>query len=381
MNEAETSEKEIEGEEERLNIFQKDKSVVYGDGINIAQATVTGIEAAYSYTGTEITPAVIVKVDGETIRQGTDYVVEYINCVGVGTATVNIIGKDNYDGQKSITFMIEKAEPKLTFAESAVFKKTTDVAFANAMTKTTDGTVTFKSSNTKVATVNSTSGLVTIKGAGTVTITASAAEGMNYKAGSSSYTLTVEASAPTPAAAGFSDVQDSSHPYYKAIYWAAEKGITKGYSDGTFGINRSCTRGEMMMFLWKYAKKPAPKPASKSPFKDVSSSHAFYKAILWGYQNGITKGYSDGSFGINRNVSRGEAMMFLWKLKNKPAPQMTSKSPFTDVPTSHAFYKAILWGSQKGITKGYTSGANKGKFGINDNCTRGQIVTFLYRAQ
>ena len=186
---------------------------------------------------------------------------------------------------------------------------------------------------------------------------------------------------PTPAVTGFSDVQDPSHPYYKAIYWAAEEGITKGYSDGTFGINRSCTRGEMMMFLWKYARKPAPKYTSKSPFKDVSNSHAFYKAILWGYQKGITKGYSDGSFGIDRNVSRGEAMMFLWKLKGRPAPQTASKSPFKDVPTTHAFYKAILWGSQNGITKGYTTGPDKGKFGINDNCTRGQIVTFLYKAR
>lgn len=75
---------------------------------------------------------------------------------------------------------------------------------------------------------------------------------------------------PSPAPInGFSDVQNLSHPYYNAIYWAAEKNITKGYSDGTFGINRSCTRGEMMMFLWRFAGKPSPKMTSKSPFKDV----------------------------------------------------------------------------------------------------------------
>ena len=184
-----------------------------------------------------------------------------------------------------------------------------------------------------------------------------------------------------PAASGFSDVQDLSHPYYNAIYWAAEAGITKGYPDGTFGINRKCTRGEMMMFLWRYAGKPAPKPASKSPFKDVATTHVFYKAILWGSQKGITKGYSDGTFGIDRNVSRGECMMFLWRLKGKPAPKTIAISPFYDVKKTHVFYKAILWGSQKGITKGYTSGPKKGSFGINDNCLRGQIVTFLYRAK
>ena len=136
-----------------------------------------------------------------------------------------------------------------------------------------------------------------------------------------------------------------------------------------------------MMFLWRYANKPAPKAAAKSPFKDVKTNHAFYKAILWGSQKGITKGYADGTFGIDRKVTRGEAMMFLWRLKGKPAPKAAAKSPFKDVPTNHVFYKAILWGSQKKITTGYTSGVNKGKFMVNDNCTRGQIVTFLYRAK
>ena len=179
----------------------------------------------------------------------------------------------------------------------------------------------------------------------------------------------------------FADVQNPNHAYYKAIYWAADAGITKGYSDGTFGINKNCSRGEMMMFLWRYAGKPAPKSVTKSPFKDVSKTHTFYKAILWGSQKGITKGYSDGTFGVNRNVTRGECMMFLWRLMGKPAPKAAAKSPFLDVAKSHAFYNAILWGYQKKITTGYTSGSMKGKFGIDENCTRGQIVTFLYRAK
>ncbi|MBR3171623.1 MAG: BspA family leucine-rich repeat surface protein [Lachnospiraceae bacterium] len=183
------------------------------------------------------------------------------------------------------------------------------------------------------------------------------------------------------AASIFIDVRDPSHAYYKAIYWAVEKGITKGYPDGTFGIDRSCTRGEMMMFLWRYAGKPAPKSVSNSPFKDVPKTHTFYNAILWGSQKGITKGYSDGTFGINKSVSRGESMMFLWRLKGKKEPTAVSVSPFKDVPKNHVFYKAILWGYQKKITTGYTSGEKKGTFGINENCTRGQIVTFLYRAR
>ena len=193
--------------------------------------------------------------------------------------------------------------------------------------------------------------------------------------------MTLTADKPAQTGYTFSDVQDPHHAYFKAIYWAADAGITKGYPDGTFGIDRSCTRGEMMMFLWRYAGKQAPKTVSKSPFKDVPKNHAFYKAILWGSQKGITKGYSDGTFGIDRNVSRGECMMFLWRLKGKPAPKAVAKSPFTDVPKNHVFYNAILWGAQKKITTGYTSGPKKGMFDVDANCTRGQIVTFLYRAK
>jgi hypothetical protein len=74
-------------------------------------------------------------------------------------------------------------------------------------------------------------------------------------------------------------------------------------------------------------------------------------------------------------------MMFLWRLKGKPTPTAVAQSPFSDVPKTHVFYKAILWGAQKKVTTGYTSGAKIGTFGINENCTRGQIVTFLYRAK
>ena len=347
---------------------------------NIASAAISIEESTFIYTGTQITPVITVKDSSNNILvENKDFTITYSDNVNAGTATVTVTGKGNYTGTISKSFTIAKSAPTLKFASTSLSKKTGDAAFTNSLTKTTDGIVTFKSSNTNVAIVNNTSGLVTIKGAGTATITATASEGKNYKAGSTAYSLKVEE--PKPTVAGFSDVQDPSHPYYKAIYWAAERGITKGYSDGTFGINRSCTRGEMMMFLWRYAGKPAPKSVSKSPFKDVPKTHTFYKAILWGSQKGITKGYSDGTFGINRNVSRGECMMFLWRLKGKPAPKAVAKAPFPDVPKSHVFYNAVLWGYQKKITTGFTSGELKGKFGVNENCSRGQIVTFLYRAK
>ena len=137
------------------------------------------------------------------------------------------------------------------------------------------------------------------------------------------------------------------------------------------------------MFLWRLAGSPAPgSTGGKTPFPDVPKTHPYYKAVLWAQGEGITKGYTTGpnkgKFGIDDTCTRGQIMSFIWRFKKMPDPNPVSKSPFSDVPTNHAYYKAILWGSQNGITKGYTSGVNKGKFGINDSCTRGQIVKFLY---
>ena len=172
----------------------------------------------------------------------------------------------------------------------------------------------------------------------------------------------------------FSDVIPNKTVHAKEVYWAYAKGITKGYS-GTnrFGINDTCTRGEAAMFLWRLAGKPSPKSVSKSPFSDVPKSHTFYSAILWAYHKGITKGYSNGTFGVNGKCTRGQIATFIWRYKGSPEPK-TTKSSFKDSLTP-AYKNAILWAAEKGITKGYSDGT----FRDNQNCTRGEIVTFLFR--
>ena len=150
------------------------------------------------------------------------------------------------------------------------------------------------------------------------------------------------------AAKRFSDV-DASHPYYKG------------------------TRGHAMMFLWKLAGKPTPNTSGRMPFKDVPSKHPYYKAILWGAQSGITKGYADGTFGINKECTRGQIVTFLWRYKGQPAT-VQGPYPFKDSPTP-AYKKAILWAAKNKITKGYSDK----KFHDTYTCTRGQIVTFMYR--
>ena len=176
------------------------------------------------------------------------------------------------------------------------------------------------------------------------------------------------------AASRFSDV-NSAHPYYKGVMWAAnEAKIANGYaSKGVFGVDDACTRGHAMMFLWKLAGKPTPDTSGKMPFKDVPKTHTFYKAILWGAQNGITKGYPDGTFGVNKECTRGQIVTFLWRYKGQPAT-VQGPYPFKDSPTP-AYKKAILWAAKNKITKGYSDKM----FHDTYTCTRGQIVTFLYR--
>ena len=174
----------------------------------------------------------------------------------------------------------------------------------------------------------------------------------------------------------FSDVVPHSTAHAKEVYWALAKGITKGYSGTTlFGINDTCTRGEAAMFLWRLAGKPSPKSVSGSPFSDVPNDHSFYKAILWAYQKGITKGYSNGTFGINDKCTRGQIATFIWRYKESPKPKST-KSSFSDTLTP-AYRTAIIWAAENGITKGYSDNTFRDK----RNCTRGEIVTFLYRVK
>ena len=183
-----------------LGNWPSDKRQNYGGTItwvekplNLSECTMTISPTSYTYDGTAKKPTVTIKYNGTNLTNNTDYTVSYSNNTNAETGTVTAIGKEHFTGQISKTFTIGKASPTLSFASSSVSKKTTDSSFTNTLTKKTDGTVTFSSSNTSVATVNSSSGLVTIKGVGKTTITANAAAGTNYNAGSASYSLTVSA--------------------------------------------------------------------------------------------------------------------------------------------------------------------------------------------
>ena len=181
-------------------------------------------------------------------------------------------------------------------------------------------------------------------------------------------------STPTPTRHLFDDVKDSKHPYYEAIYWAVDHGVTKGYT-GTnlFGINDKCTRSQAMMFIWRMAGKPEPYSWVKNPFSDITPAHPHYKAVMWAYQNGVAKGFSDGTYGVDKPCTRGQIMTFIWRYSGRHKPK-SNVSPFKDAITP-AYRTAVLWGAELKITHGYPDGTYRDK----ETCTRGQIVTFLYR--
>ena len=174
----------------------------------------------------------------------------------------------------------------------------------------------------------------------------------------------------------FADVKPTDY-FYNPVKWAVNKNITKGTSATTFSPYKTCTRAEIVTFLWRDAGSPMP-TTSRHPFTDVSYSMGsdFYNAILWANQNGITAGTTTTTFSPNKTCTRAEIVTFLWRYAKKPVGY-GSNNPFTDVnKTDHApYYDAILWAVSKGITNGSTTTT----FAPDGTCTRGQAVTFLYR--
>ena len=169
----------------------------------------------------------------------------------------------------------------------------------------------------------------------------------------------------------FKDVSENDY-FYDAVLWAVDKDITSGTSATIFDANKNCTRAEMVTFLWRAVGKPEPTNRI-NPFTDVKEDSYYYKAVLWAVENGITKGTSDTTFSPNDTCTRGQTATFLYRYAGSPA--VSGRNYFNDVNETDYYYDAVVWAASEGIT----TGTSATTFSPADFCTRGQIVTFLYR--
>ncbi len=173
----------------------------------------------------------------------------------------------------------------------------------------------------------------------------------------------------------FIDVKTTDY-FYNSVKWAVGKNITNGTSSTTFSPYKSCTRAEIVTFLWRAAGSPEP-TTTRNPFRDVNAvTHSsYYKAILWASQKGITSGTSATAFSPDQVCTRAQIVTFLYRYAGKPSGYYSN--PFKDVGATNeaSYYNAILWASGKGIT----TGSSPTTFSPYASCNRAEAVTFLYR--
>ncbi len=189
--------------------------------------------------------------------------------------------------------------------------------------------------------------------------------------------LSVGLVATTPATAAaptFSDVPPS-HSFYKHVTWLAEQGLVNGYGDGTFRPGTSLTRGQFAVIVFKSDAPDDYVPPATPQFSDVPTSHPFYKHISWLAEEGVVSGFSDGTFRPGASLTRGQLAVILTRaIAPGYTPPPTPR--FSDVPTSHSFYKHVWFMVEFGVVDGFPDGT----FRPNSPLTRGQFAVILYRA-
>ena len=196
--------------------------------------------------------------------------------------------------------------------------------------------------------------------------------------GEGKYTFTMPASKVfvasvfNPVNGRFVDVPSGSY-FEEAVNWAVANGITTGTSATTFDPDGICTRAQAVTFLWRAAGSPAP-ANSATPFTDVAADSYYAQAVAWAVENGITKGTSDTTFSPDAHCSRAQIVTFLWRAQKSPV--VTAANPFADVSVDAYYVNAIQWA----VSEGVTTGTSAVTFSPDADCTRAQIVTFIWRA-
>lgn len=266
------------------------------------------------------------------------------------------------------------------------------VTVTPSFTRTQQTNPTIVVNNTTTGTATTSAGSSQVAPGTQVTVTTSPAQGQRTmgvnvtgatatRTGANTFTFTVPSGYSTVTVTPRFDVNNgtlfedvwSTEYYSTPVAWAVGRGITQG--DGSvyrFGTGKTCTREDMVTFLWRSQGSPVVNVSN--PFWDVQPGSYYYNAVLWAVSKGITKGVSANQFGVGRNVIRADAVTFLYRMAG--SPNASASGSFYDVPSNQYYAKAVNWAVSKGITNGDGSTVRFNPYG---NCLREQIVTFLYR--
>ena len=251
-------------------------------------------------------------------------------------------------GGSKATLSLDKKQAEIVCGKLLTLKATL---------KGATGKISWKSSDTKIATVDA-SGKITTKQAGAVTITATAAG----------------KSAECKVTVLYKDVTSTKDFWYAPTNYLTAKGVVKGYDKQTkFKPANDCTRAQMVTFLYRLQGEPKVK-STTCKFTDVKKTDYFFKPVIWAVEKGITTGISKTKFGPQGVCTRAQTVTFLWRMAQKPAPKAKT-CKFKDVKTKDYFYKSVIWASEQKIVAGYADGT----FKPQGKCLRRQMVTFLYK--
>ena len=445
---------EVTSENKNYELTGKTSATLTINPASIASATAT-VAGTYTYTGAAITPTVTVELGGKTLTEN-DYTVTASENVDAGTASFTVTGKGNYTGSVTGTFTIEKAPltiqaedqtiragkdlPEFTYTVTGLVKgeklakeptltcdtdgKTPgeypivpsnadagnnyEISYKNGtltVTKRTSGGSSADKEYSVTVDKDMDNGTVTVspkraeKG-DTVTITVKPNKGYELdelivtdskgreidlrEKGDNKFTFKMPGSKVTVEATfrvveetpekpevvnPFVDVNENAY-YHDAVLWAVEKGITGGTTATTFSPDDACTRAQMVTFLWRAAGSPVVNYAMS--FTDVPADAYYAEAVRWAVSQGITAGTSATTFSPNATVTRGQTVTFLWRAAGSP---VVNGDSFADVAADAYYAPAVAWAVREGIT----AGVGAETFAPSADCTRGQIVTFLYR--